>query len=42
MAECGERGQAAGVDEAGVVVEDVDVGAEGPYFLAGDQAEGFG
>lgn len=27
VAECGERGEAAGVDEAGVVVEDVNVGA---------------
>lgn len=37
-----QGGEAAGVDEVAVVVEDVDVGAEGPYFLAGDQAEGFG
>ena len=31
----GEGGETAGVDEAAVVVEDVYVGAEGPYFLAG-------
>lgn len=42
VAECGEGGEAAGVWEVAVVVEDVDVGAEGPYFLAGDEAEGFG
>lgn len=41
VAEGGEGGQAAGVDEAAVVVEDVDVGAEGPYFLPGEEAEGF-
>ena len=42
MAEGGEGGEAAGVWEVAVVVEDVDVGAEGPDFLAGDEAEGFG
>ncbi len=42
MAEGGEGGEAAGVGEAGVVVEDVDVGAEGEDLLAGEEAEGFG
>ena len=42
VAQCSQGRQAAGIDEAAVVVEDVDVRAEGPDFLAGDQAEGFG
>ena len=42
VAEGGQGGEAGGVDEAAVVVEDVDVGAEGPDFLAGEEAEGFG
>lgn len=42
MAEGAQGGYADGVDEAAVVVEDVDVGAEGPDLLAGDEAEGFG
>lgn len=42
MPERGEGGEAGGVDEAAVVVQDVDVRAEGPGFLAGDEAEGFG
>lgn len=42
MPECGQGGEAAGVYETAVVVEDVDVGAEGPYFLARYQAEGLG
>ena len=42
MPECGEGGEAAGVDEAAVVVEDVDVSAEGRHFLPCHQAEGLG
>lgn len=38
----GDKGQAAGVDEAAVVVEDVHVRAHVEAFLAGDDAEGFG
>lgn len=38
----GDESHAAGVDEAAVVVEDVDVGAHVEAFLAGDDAEGFG
>ena len=40
--ERGEGGEAAGVYEAAVVVEDVDVGAERPHLCPGDEAEGFG
>lgn len=40
--ESSDEGQAAGVNEAAVVVEDVDVGAHVEAFLAGDDAEGFG
>lgn len=41
MPERGEGGEAAGVYQTAVVVKDVDVGAEGPYFLPSYQAEGF-
>lgn len=40
--EGGQGAEAAGVDEVAVVVEHVDVCAQGPYFLAGYEAEGFG
>ena len=39
MPESGESGEAAGVDESAVVVEDVDISAKGPYFLSRYQAE---
>lgn len=38
----GEGGEAGGVDEAAVVVQDVHVRAQRPGRLAGDEAEGFG
>lgn len=42
MAEGGDDGEAGGVDEVAVVGEDVDVDADGPALLAGDEAEGLG
>lgn len=41
VAERGEGAEAAGVDEAAVVVEHVHVGAQGPYLAPRDEAEGF-
>lgn len=39
--ESGDNGDAGGVDESAVVVEEVDVRAHMPAFLTGDDAEGF-
>lgn len=37
-----QDGEAAGIDDVPIVVEDVDVGAHVEAFGAGDDAEGFG
>ena len=39
--ECGDESEARSVDDVAVVVEDVDVGAEGEALASGDDAEGF-
>ncbi|GKT53732.1 LOW QUALITY PROTEIN: ADP-ribosylation factor family protein [Colletotrichum tofieldiae] len=42
VAQGGDDGEAGRVGEVSVVGEDVDVGADGPDLLAGDEAEGLG
>lgn len=42
MLECGYEGDATGVYDSAVVVEDMDVGAEGEAFAAGYYAQRFG